>query len=229
MTGIDAGAARSALEWWRDAGVDVITADDASSWLELQAKPVAAAAAASVVAEPQVTVQAAATLEEFREMLADRSKRLGGMHVEPVGAADAPIMILGDRPDRTDCAEGIPFGGEAGAMIGRMLSALSIDVDYRALLEPCHRAGARIEASGLDELAKLARQHITFVRPKLLLLFGDAAAQALIGKPLPKARGHVHHVEGVRTVVTFHPRWLLQRPGDKALAWADLLLLTAQE
>jgi DNA polymerase len=39
------------------------------------------------------------------------------------------------------------------------------------------------------------------------------------------ARGHVHKIEGVRAVATFHPRQLLKRPSDKALAWRDLLLL----
>ena len=55
------------------------------------------------------------------------------------------------------------------------------------------------------------------------------ASKALLGKPLAQARGHVEKIEGVRTVATFHPRWLLQRPSDKARAWADLLLLTEDE
>ena len=38
--------------------------------------------------------------------------------------------------------------------------------------------------------------------------------------PSPQARGHVHKVEGVRTVATFHPRHLINRPSDKALGMA---------
>jgi DNA polymerase len=45
---------------------------------------------------------------------------------------------------------------------------------------------------------------------------------------MAKARGRIHKVEGVRTITTFHPRWLLQRPSDKALAWRDLLLLMSE-
>ena len=59
-------------------------------------------------------------------------------------------------------------------------------------------------------------------KPKRLLLFGDGPSQALLGKPLSQARGHVHKVEGVRTVATFHPRHLINRPLDKSLAWKDL-------
>jgi DNA polymerase len=50
----------------------------------------------------------------------------------------------------------------------------------------------------------------------------------LLGEPLARARGRVHRIEGIRTVATFHPRWLLQRPSDKALAWRDLLLLMSE-
>jgi DNA polymerase len=73
------------------------------------------------------------------------------------------------------------------------------------------------------------RHHITLVRPKRLLLLGDAPARALIGQPLAIARGKVHRIETVPAVATFHPRFLLARPADKALAWRDLLLLTDEE
>ena len=52
---------------------------------------------------------------------------------------------------------------------------------------------------------------------------------ALLGKRLPQARGHVHKVEGVRTVATFHPRNLVNQPSNKSLAWKDLLLLMEDE
>ena len=58
---------------------------------------------------------------------------------------------------------------------------------------------------------------------------GAAALSSLLGKPLPQARGHVHKVEGVRAVVTFHPRQLINQPSSKSLAWKDLLLLMEDE
>jgi DNA polymerase len=70
---------------------------------------------------------------------------------------------------------------------------------------------------------------VALAKPKRLLLLGDTPARALLGKPLAAARGHVHKIEGVRTVATFHPRQLLQRSSDKALAWRDLLLLMEDE
>jgi DNA polymerase len=60
-------------------------------------------------------------------------------------------------------------------------------------------------------------------------LFGDGPSQALLGKRLIDARGHIHKLEGVRSVATFHPRHLIKRPLDKSLAWQDLLLLMEDE
>ena len=76
-----------------------------------------------------------------------------------------------------------------------------------------------------EACAEIARKHIALVKPKRLLLLGDGPALALIGKPLVQARGHVHKIEGVRSVATFHPRALINQPSNKSLAWKDLLLL----
>jgi DNA polymerase len=85
--------------------------------------------------------------------------------------------------------------------------------------------------SGADRetCAEIARRQIALVKPRRLLLFGDAPSVALLGKRLVQARGHVHKVDGVRTVATFHPRHLIKRPLDKSLAWQDLLLLMEDE
>jgi DNA polymerase len=65
--------------------------------------------------------------------------------------------------------------------------------------------------------------------PKRLLLLGDGPCVALLGKRLTEARGHVHKIEGVRSVATFHPRQLIQNSANKAYAWKDLLLLMEDE
>ena len=99
---------------------------------------------------------------------------------------------------------------------------------YFASLACFHSPGARFNGE-LDACAAIARDHIRLAKPERLLLFGDAPARALLGEPLARARGRVHRIEGIRTIATFHPRWLLQRPSDKALAWRDLLLLMSED
>src|SRR6185369_1063741 len=89
--------------------------------------------------------------------------------------------------------------------------------------------GARMGDKERGECAEIARRHIRLVQPKRLILFGDGPCLALLGKRLVEARGHVHKVEGIRAVATFHPRHLIKRPLDKSLAWRDLLLLMEDE
>ena len=140
-------------------------------------------------------------------------------------------MLLADFPSAQDSAEGRPLAGEslgagaAHARRDRHRPRRSLSRHPRLL--PCPRREAR--RGRTRALRIIARDHIRLARPERLLLFGDAPARALTGQPLAAARGKVHRIEGVRTVATFHPRWLLQRPSDKALAWKDLLLLMSEE
>ena len=123
------------------------------------------------------------------------------------------------------------FRSEAWQLMTRMLAAIGIRATdaYSATLACFHAPGTKLRPDELSECAEIARRHVTLARPKRLLLLGDAPARALLGKPLAAARGHVHKIEGVRAVVTFHPRFLLNRPSDKALAWRDLLLLMEED
>lgn len=228
MAGIDRGAARTLLEMYELSGVTVATRPDPPAWDEVQALT------RSAPAKPAPKVKATrlpGDPEDVAAFLEMRSSAMKARHVPAQGPQGAPMMILGDRADRADAAEGRPFGGDAGVLLDRMLAALGHQRDQcaRALLEPAHRPGEKIAGEQLEELAALARLQVKHFKPKLLLLFGEHNARALTGAPLPKARGRVHDIEGVRTVVTFHPRWLLKRPQDKAMAWADLLLLTAED
>ena len=67
------------------------------------------------------------------------------------------------------------------------------------------------------------------VQTRSPLIERDIDILALLGKRLDEARGHVHKIEGVRTVATFHPRQLIQNSANKAYARKDLLLLMEEE
>jgi DNA polymerase len=137
-------------------------------------------------------------------------------------------MLLAETPED---ASGGPISGDSWELAKRMLAAIRIPVDqaYSATLSFFHAPGARMSAGERETLAEIARRHIRLVAPRRLLLFGDGPCLALLGKRLIDARGHVHKIEGVRTVATFHPSHLIKRPLDKSLAWQDLLLLMEDE
>ena len=121
--------------------------------------------------------------------------------------------------------------GDAWKLAERMLAAIKIppEAAYVASISCFHAPGSRLGAQEMEACAAIARRHVALARPKRLLLLGDGPALALLGKRVAEARGHVHRIEGVRTIATFHPRYLLNTQSAKALAWQDLLLLMEED
>ena len=221
--------ARSALAWWLDAGVDVAVQEDPRDWLRPPPPPSVQPAAAP--AAPNVAEPSADTLADLQSWLASSANLPlaagAARRIAPHGPENAAVMLLSDRPALEDATAGQPIGGNAWALTQRMLAAIGISADdaYSASLACFHTPGARMSDQDREACAEIARRHIRLVQPKRLLLFGDGPSLALLGKRVLQARGHAHKVEGVRAVVTFHPRELINRPSNKSLAWQDLLLL----
>lgn len=228
LQAIDRSAAESLIRWWRESGVEVAVGETPRAWLrgsEQQSAP-----AAAPVAEPPRPVD----LHAFQQWLASASDlpmdQPGAVRVAPFGPEKPKVMLLFDLPDGSDAGAAAPISGDAWLLAKRMVSSIGIDPDqaYAAALSCFYAPGARFGREDLAKCASIAREHVQLARPERLILFGDAPARALFGEPLARARGRIHRVEGVRAVATFHPRWLLQRPSDKALAWRDLLLLMSE-
>ena len=219
--------ARSALTWWLQSGVDAAVQEEPRNWLKPPSPKVVKEQAADRPAEQPVHE----TLDEFRNWLSTSEHLpMGGRaarRVLPHGPQEAAIMLLAEAPEDSSG----PIGGEGWILAQRMLAAIRIPVEqaYSAALSFFHVPGALMSAAEREAAAEIARRHIRLVAPRRLLLFGDGPSLALLGKRLIDARGHVHKVEGVRTVATFHPNHLIKRPLDKSLAWQDLLLLMEDE
>jgi len=225
----DTAAYASALEWWHDAGVDILADANPRDWLAPPPLP-PVRPAASEAAAPQLPP----TLEAFLAWRAGADApdaRWGGKNVLAEGPTDAELMVLLDHPDRDDCEAGRLLSGSAGRLFDRMLAAIGLSRDGVYVASVCVRrpASGRSPRDAVTLLAAAAMHHAGLVRPKRLLLLGDAASRAVLGADASATRGiyHAVHHNGGRSgaVVSFHPRLLLQRPAAKADAWRDLRLL----
>ena len=224
--------ARSALAWWLDAGVDTLVQDEPRDWLK---PPPSRTSAKTAETPPNLVQPAHETLAELQDWLSSSMQlplaSATAKRLLPHGPEDAAIMLLSDSHTFEDSAAGQPIGGDAWELAKRMLASIRIPVEdaYSASLSCLHVPGAKMSPAEREVCAQIARRHIKLARPRRLLLLGDGPALALIGKPVALARGHVHKIEGVRTVATFHPRALINQPSNKSLAWKDLLLLMEDE
>jgi uracil-DNA glycosylase family 4 len=219
---IDRREAASALRWWLDAGVDAAIQETPRNWFEQAKAPPRAEGDQGPAPIPE-------TLDAFRDWLSTSPEAPLAARSKPVlpqGSEGAEVMILSEPPTRDEIASGRPIGGAAAELMERMLGAIGLSGQaYSANLACFHSPGARLSGEQIEQCAEAARRHVALALPKRLLLLGDVPSRTLLGKPLLEARGRVHKIEGVRTVATFHPRQLIKRPSDKALAWKDLLLL----
>jgi DNA polymerase len=223
--------AASVLQWWADAGVDVLVDETPRDWLRPKAR---ARTPASTPQEPQADALPD-QLDLFHAYLRDSDTLSfaspSAPRVCPSGDPASGLMVMIDMPAGEDCATGTLLSGEAGALFDRMLIAIGRDRSsiYLASLSCLRSPSGSFTAPASAQCATLARHHIGLVAPKALLLFGDACSKALLGLPVAKARGRWHeiatHAGPVRAIVTMPPHYLLQQPKAKTLVWADLQML----
>lgn len=222
--------ALSVLGWWNLAGVDVLVDETPRDWL---APPSPRPAAATPI--PDLPAALPETLEAMRALFAaDPRFGEGGARVLPLGDAADGLMILGDVPDLEDAAQGAPFAGAAGRLLGNMLAAIGYprDAGYRATLTPLRPIAGKLAPPDEAAFGALALHHLALARPRVAVLFGEATSRAVLGIELAKARGRLHLInhEGARlkALATYHPRTLLGRAAFKAAVWADLRLLLGE-
>jgi len=233
-------AIASALEWWRDAGIDALADETPRDWFAAPAPPPAPPKRiiANQPAAPMV-VPLPGTLDAFLAWRvgpeAPEAGWNGGTPLAAQGLTDADLMILVDMPEREDAAAGRLLDGAAGRLFDRMLTAIgrSRDNVYLASLCTVRPLAGRVAPEVEERLAEIARRYVELVAPKRLLILGNATSRALLATDVTRARSSSHrinHPSAIRdsvteAVVSFHPRLLLERPAQKAEAWRDLQLL----
>ena len=147
------------------------------------------------------------------------------------GDSDSPLMIVGEGPGQKEDELGKPFVGDAGKLLNKMLYAIKIKrekiyitnvVNYRP---PNNR---KPEPAEINRYSKFLREHISIINPKILILMGSTAMEALFGYKIKisKERGIWKEViinnQTYLTIITFHPAYLLRQADQKKYSWADL-------
>ena len=150
------------------------------------------------------------------------------------GNPKSKIMLIGEAPGASEDEEGLPFVGRAGILLDKMLSAINLDrknvyisniINYRP---PENRKPTEEE---IKRYLPFITKHIEIIRPKILVLLGSTAMNALIGSEvvISKMRGKwIEKKFGnskTSVIVTFHPAFLIRQPAQKKLAWIDLKMI----
>jgi len=150
------------------------------------------------------------------------------------GNIQSPIMIVGEGPGQKEDELGKPFVGDAGNLLNKMLKAINVNrdkiyitnvVNYRP---PNNR---KPEPNEINRYSEFLKEHISIINPKILILMGSTAMEAILGsnKRISQERGQWKEViikqKNYKTIVTFHPAYLLRKPDQKKFSWEDLKII----
>lgn len=147
------------------------------------------------------------------------------------GAADAPLVLVGEAPGAREDATGLPFQGAAGRFLDGVLEGLGVDRRrlYITSVNKCRPPRNRVPRA--DERAAcrgyLQRQ-LELIRPQVVLAMGATAAAALhphcpSNPRLSDLRGAVVDLNpGQVLLVSAHPAAAMRFPALRAPFLEDL-------
>ena len=132
----------------------------------------------------------ASSLDQLKEMISSFDgcdlKNLAQNTVFSSGARDAQVMLIGEAPGASEDAQGVPFCGESGKLLDKMLESINLSRETNAYITntvfwrpPANRSPTQEE---IDICRPFVEKHIALIAPKLIILVGATAATSLIGK-----------------------------------------------
>ena len=150
------------------------------------------------------------------------------------GDADADLMFVGEAPGANEDREGLPFVGQAGKLLDKLLGEIGMDRGqvFVANVIKCRPPGNRDPQPDEIEACEghLFRQ-ISLIEPKVVATLGKFATKLLSGKPTGITRVHGAEQEatlGGRSVLLYplyHPAAALYTPAMLKVLEADFARL----
>lgn len=253
-TPIDMTSAHEALNsWWEAAGVDVPPtqkraktgkSQKANSKItpeqKMQTRP--APQPKQVLKYAHEAAAKTGTLGELKTALENFDAgpvKAGARHtVFARGNESAKLMIIGEAPGREEDAQGLPFVGQSGQLLDRMLGAAGFGADDIYITNAFNWRPPKNRKPTPDELAMtlpFLERHITLINPKVIILAGATPMQTVLNltSGITRARGQWHDYvvknqdgtdsdKTIPSLPTFHPAFLLRAPLAKRDVWHDL-------
>lgn len=151
------------------------------------------------------------------------------------GPSDAKILLIGEAPGASEDEQGVPFCGESGVMLDKMIESIGLSRTRNAYITntifwrpPANR---RPTPDEIETCKPFVEKHIALLSPELIILVGGTATTSLLGKKQNisdirenyYAYSNQYLEKPILTTSLFHPAFLLRQPYKKKDTWFDLL------
>jgi len=146
------------------------------------------------------------------------------------GHPKADLMFIGATPDETDDQEGRPFSREGSLLTDIIEKGLEIPRGdcYITTVVKCRPPSDRTpQQNEILTCRPFLFRQITSIRPKIICVLGQTAAQSLLDSTLPLARlrHRFHNLSGFPVMPTFHPEYIDRHKERKRETWEDIKLI----
>jgi uracil-DNA glycosylase family protein len=144
------------------------------------------------------------------------------------GRARSRAMLVGEQPGDSEDRVGRPFVGPAGKLLDKALEAAGIDrklvyvtnvvKHFKWVPRGKRRLHEKPNAREIAACRPWLEAEIAVVKPRILVLLGATAAQAILGKSfkVTQQRGEILASDlSPRVMATVHPSSLLRAPDDE--------------
>ncbi len=203
--------------------------------------PAAALVTGTIEALKEVSALAAAaqTVDELKTALENFKglslKRTATQIVFADGNPAARVMVIDDVPGADEDRSGRPFAGANGQLLDKMLGAIGLSRETNVYLTTILNWRPPGNRAATEDEMKLSlpfiQRHIELVNPSVIVYIGGPPAkllQQLPKEPIDRLRGKWLDYKSIPALALFHPKYLLQNPAQKKIAWEDLQMLQAK-
>ena len=147
------------------------------------------------------------------------------------GNPNSPIMLIGEAPTTIEDDNCKVFQGEVGVLLDKMLNAINIK---RNSIYLCYAINFRPPedrkptSQEIKRYSNFLKKHISIIDPKLIVVMGSSAMEALTGSgnKISKERGSWKEIildnKTYPMMISFNPSYLIRFPENKKYSWEDL-------
>lgn len=143
----------------------------------------------------------------------------------------SPIIIISEAPGYEEDRSGLTFQGEVGDLLKKMFLAINIELKntyktYSVNFRPPE--DRKPTSQEIKRYSVFLKEHISIVDPKIIILLGGTAMEALTGSnnKITDERGKWKEIiiknKSYPFIITFNPSYLLRYPEYKKYSWEDL-------
>jgi uracil-DNA glycosylase len=147
------------------------------------------------------------------------------------GNINSPIMLIGEAPGAEEDKSGIPFKGDVGELLNKMLLAIklkkqNIYCSYAINFRPPE--DRKPTSQEIKRYSIFLKEHIFIINPKIIVLMGSSAMEAITGinSKISAERGKWKEIilknKTYPVMISFNPSYLIRFPENKKYSWEDL-------